>query len=311
MSERIKEALQYIDCNDREIWIMVGMAIKFELGEDGFDIWDRWSQRGETYDPQALRACWRSFKGAGITVLSLYKEAVVNGWKPAGDDDRSAPTLTAEQLEQARLEREGRLAREQAQRDEAQCQAARKAAWILGQCKHERHAYLQSKGWPEASGTVWWPEPENNLLCIPMRVGNELVGVQMINRRGEKKYLKNARTSGAEFVISNGGPGVLDWWVEGYATGLSLRDCLNALKQRYRIHVCFSAGNLKKIATRGLVVADNDESGTGEAAAKAVGLPYFLPPCGDFNDLHQKVGTFRASQELRKWFVPVRKGLVM
>jgi hypothetical protein len=49
------------------------------------------------------------------------------------------------------------------------------------------------------------------------------------------------------------------------------------------------------------VVADKDESGTGERVAVQTGFPYFLPAVGDFNDLHKAEGTFRASQALRKW----------
>ena len=37
--------LPYVDGADlRETWIRVGMAIKSEFGDAGFDCWDRWSQ---------------------------------------------------------------------------------------------------------------------------------------------------------------------------------------------------------------------------------------------------------------------------
>jgi putative DNA primase/helicase len=155
-------------------------------------------------------------------------------------------------------------------------------------------------------GAVWWPNERQNLLCIPMRVGSTLVGVQLINREGKKRYLTGQRTSGAEYLIANNGHGAEDFWVEGYATGLSLRDCLHALKMRYRIHITFSAGNLEKMARAagaGYVIADRDDSGTGERVALASGLPYFLPDVGDLNDLHKTEGTFRASQILRKWLI--------
>ena len=304
MTDRIRDALQYLAHDDREVWIMAGMAIKHELGEDGFDIWDTWSQRSDSYEAKAARASWRSFRGSGVTIGSLFHEAQAAGWKPADDGTYTAPTEA--QLQAQQHARDARLAAEQRQRTEDQERAARKAGWILHQCKNEQHAYLHSKGWPEATGSVWWPSEEQNLLCIPMRVGRELVGVQLIDRRGEKKYLKGQRTSGAEYCISNPGHGALDWWVEGYATGLSLRDCLHALRMRYRIHICFSAGNLKRMATVGVVVADNDEKKTGEEAAKATGLPYFLPPPGDLNDMHKALGVFRTSQTLRKWLSSIQ-----
>ncbi len=304
MTDRIRDALQYLDHDDREVWIMAGMAVKHELGEDGFEIWDKWSQRSDSYEAKAARASWRSFRGSGVTIGSLFHEAQSAGWKTADDGTYNAPTEA--QLQAQQQARAARQAAEDKQRAEEQARAARKAGWILHQCKHERHAYLHTKGWPEAVGSVWWPTPEQNLLCIPMRVGRELVGVQMIDRRGEKKYLKGQRTSGAEYCISNPGHGALDWWVEGYATGLSLRDCLHALRMRYRIHICFSAGNLKRMATVGVVVADNDDTKTGETVAKATGLPYFLPPLGDLNDMHKAQGVFRTSQALRKWLQGVQ-----
>lgn len=159
-------------------------------------------------------------------------------------------------------------------------------------------------------GQVWWLDAENNLLCIPMRIGPNLVGIQMIDRTGAKKYLQGQRTSGAEYVISNPGRGALDWYVEGYATGLSLRDCLQALKLRYVIHITFSAGNLVRVAELcggGVVVADNDASGTGERMAQKTGLPYFMPPEGDFNDMHKAHGRLRASQALRNWLAGLKK----
>jgi putative DNA primase/helicase len=37
----IEQALSSIPSHDREVWIQIGMAIKAELGDAGFDIWDR------------------------------------------------------------------------------------------------------------------------------------------------------------------------------------------------------------------------------------------------------------------------------
>jgi putative DNA primase/helicase len=183
--------------------------------------------------------------------------------------------------------------------------SANKAGWMLRQCTLEKHAYLDGKGFPDERGNVMQQDSGGPLLLIPMRVAGKLVGLQTITTDGEKKFLFGQQTTGAEYVIDNKGR---DWFVEGYATGLSLRAALAALKIRYRVHVCFSARNLTKLASacpRGIVVADNDASGTGKAAAEKSGLPYFLPPDvgQDFNDLHRGVGVFRASQMLRRFLV--------
>jgi putative DNA primase/helicase len=91
---------------------------------------------------------------------------------------------------------------------------------------------------------------------------------------------------------------------EGYATALSIRAALNAIKARYTLFVCFSANNLGRIAKtlpKGLVVADNDASLTGERVARETGWPYFMPPTvgHDFNDLHLSTSLFKCSQALR------------
>lgn len=181
---------------------------------------------------------------------------------------------------------------------ERQRSAARKAAMILKQCTFTSHPYLTAKGFPEEAGNTYFHEGEH-ILVIPMR-GPELCGVQLIKPDGDKKFLFGQRTGGAEFVWDNKGPHIL---CEGYATSLSIRHVLKSLKRRYTIHVCFSAGNMKKIAEKlpgGFIVADNDLSGTGERVAKEIGWPYFMSPEAgeDFNDLHRRVGNFRAGQEL-------------
>ena len=300
MMARIESALAFIQATDRGVWLNMAMAIKSEVGEAGFALWDDWSQSASNYNAHAARAVWKSCKGTGVTVGTLFHEAKANGWR---DDDKHAKPSYAQQeaIRQAAAER---LTQEGIAREQAQQAAAKKAGWIMHQTKMEPHAYLDSKGWKDVPGAVWWPNEEQNLLCIPMRVGDNIVGVQLIDRNGTKRYLSGQRTSGAEYLISNNGRGAMDWYVEGYCTGLSLRECLHALRMRYRIHITFSAGNLVKVAAMnsgGYVVADNDESGTGERVAIQTGLPYFMPAAGDFNDLHRSVGTFQASQLLRKW----------
>ena len=47
------------------------MAVKSELGDGGFEIWDTWSQQDDSYRPADARAVWRSIgPGGGITVAT-------------------------------------------------------------------------------------------------------------------------------------------------------------------------------------------------------------------------------------------------
>lgn len=178
--------------------------------------------------------------------------------------------------------------------------AADKAGWIMHQTKLETHPYMAKKGFPNELVPVWETEGKR-LLVIPMRVAGNLVGAQLINEDGEKKFLKGQRTKGAAFCVDAKG---LPIFVEGFATGLSVRIVMKTIKLRYSIYVCFSAGNLKEVAdrfTNGIVIADNDVSGTGRKAAEETGKPYWLPPTTgqDFNDYWVQVGTFRAGQSIK------------
>jgi putative DNA primase/helicase len=183
-----------------------------------------------------------------------------------------------------------------------QQEAANKAAFILKSCQMGRHDYLKRKGFPDAEGYIWVHEGKQ-FLILPMRVQGHLVGCQMIDEAGGKKFLYGQRTSNAEIRIDNGGVDIL---CEGYATALSIQSVLKRFKRRYVIHVCFSAGNMKKIAakieTPGIIVADNDESGTGERVAKEIGWKYWMSDKvgEDANDTHNRVGAFAFGQSLLK-----------
>jgi len=130
-----------------------------------------------------------------------------------------------------------------------------------------------------------------------MRIDSNLVGLQLIQPDGTKRFLTGQRTKGASLSIDNKGPDVL---VEGLATGLSVRRALKLARVRYKIHICFSAGNMLEIA-KGLdspiVVADNDPMGI--ATAKKIASRYWVGEAGeDFNDYEQRVGRQAAADSL-------------
>jgi putative DNA primase/helicase len=208
------------------------------------------------------------------------------------------------QIDYAKIRRIAQQADDDIKRKQAE--AARTAAWMLKESQFAHHPYLAAKGFPDEQGNIYVKD-DVLLLLIPMRVGPHLVGVQVIDPEGKKKFLFGQRTSNAEFIWDNKGPHIL---CEGYATSLSIRAAMKALKRRYTLHVCFSAGNMEKIAATlqgGYVVADNDASQTGLNTAKKIGWPYFMPPTEgqDFNDFACEVGLFRSSQALAK-SLPVR-----
>ena len=222
---------------------------------------------------------------------------------------REDKPMTPRDTELLRIRMEASRKAHAAERQAMRRQAAQKAKAIIKQARIEKHAYLDSKGFREAVGLVWYPDEDTNLLIIPMDIAGDIVGCQLIDRNGVKKFLNGQRTNGAAFTFGTSG---FDIWCEGYATAKSVHTCLSALKVQSMVHACFSAGNMQRMANRGVVVADLDNSGTGERSAISTGLPYYLPEQidglkgTDFNDLHRAVGTFKAGMALRKWLNSVK-----
>lgn len=180
-----------------------------------------------------------------------------------------------------------------ASRAERQANASKKAGWILNNAVKTTHPYLDKKGFSDEKGYVW-----NDLLVIPMRIDGNLVGCQLIDKEGNKKFLSGQITKGASAVFDNKG---LDIICEGYATALSIRRAMKSIKKRYTIHVAFSAGNISSIAKgikKCVVVADHDPIGI--KTAKATGKKYWVSDMDgeDFNDFEVRVGTEQASLSL-------------
>ena len=177
--------------------------------------------------------------------------------------------------------------------------AAQKAQWILSQCELKPHAYFIAKGFPDVSVNVWTREGQE-IAALPMRIGRDVVGVQLIDDPGQKKFLTGQRTSGASFVFGQG----LTVLCEGYATALSVHHSLKQMKVGCAVHVCFSAGNMEKVskyAKPGLVIADNDASGTGERSAKAIGWPFWMSDIvgEDADDFRRRSGFFALGMKLK------------
>jgi len=249
-------------------------------------IWKRYP----TEDHPTKRNGAVKYMGTYGHVQNHAMDASVSTWKPdsvSEFDQRRAAKIQAQ------------INRAQQQTLRQQQQASEKANTILKQSLQAHHKYLFKKGFPDETGNVYTQDGKHYLV-IPMRVDGRLVGCQMIDEDGGKKFLFGQQSANAEFIFTNGGSHYL---CEGYATALSLKAALMALKRKFTIHVCFSAGNMVKVASRlgsGIVIADNDVSGTGERVAKQIGWSYWLSDRAgeDFNDFASRLGVFRASQKL-------------
>lgn len=79
-------ALSCIGADERQVWLEVGMAIHNDVGGDqGFALWDTWSQRSAKYDPVDQMRVWRSFRrrpmGEAIQLPTVYALAYQHGYK--------------------------------------------------------------------------------------------------------------------------------------------------------------------------------------------------------------------------------------
>lgn len=177
-------------------------------------------------------------------------------------------------------------------------EAAQKATRMAEECHAATHPYLERKGFPD----LVWKATEDGRLFVPMFNRERLVGAQLIDADGKKKFIYGQRSGGAELPLGSRGVRLI---CEGFATGLSVQAALRNLKVSYVVHVAFSAGNMKKIAQRisdGVVVADNDESGTGERVAREIGWPFWMSDVvgEDFNDAHKRLGIFKVAMQLKE-----------
>lgn len=98
-----REALAAMPSDDRDTWVKVGAAIHNEMpGQDGFSLWDSWSQGSAKYDPQDQIRVWRSFKVkglAGVGLNTVFALAQAQGWKNTGGPvTATAPPVPTDSL---------------------------------------------------------------------------------------------------------------------------------------------------------------------------------------------------------------------
>ncbi len=312
--EEFESALQEIPSDDRQTWLKVGMALKAELGEQGFQIWNEWSKSAGNYrEPDAL-AVWKSIKTGKTTIKTLFGLAHDAGWKWTGKQ-RQLSHAELEQRAKARAELELTRQRELADIAAKQARTAIKAQRLWESATPcENHPYLAAKRvkshllrvgvWTKhilQDDGSWRIIRIDNTLLIPLiddtgKIWN-IQGIFLEKHpdiEGTKHFLSGGRKSGLFFPIGKPKQTVL--LCEGYATGASLFEATG-----YRTFIAFDCGNLTSIAKtvrkyypdrKIIICADNDthlENNPGYrhamAAGKAIGGFVAVPPQGDWNDV--------------------------
>ena len=318
----VREALSFIPASDRDLWVKMGMAVKSEFGDDGFQIWDSWSQGDGSYNAKDSLATWKSLKSSGgITIRSLFKEAKDRRWV---DDPRSFTSKEITSQVQPKASDRIPLKKSELERIET----ARKANAILGASTEALadHPYLVLKqvsptqtlreieasvatkilGYPPRSDG----EPlKGRLLVVPVTQDDRVSTLELIDGDKRKSALQGRGTKAGGYWSTEQLPeaGEADVTLligEGVATTISGAESTGLIAI-----AALSSGNLVAVAkamrirypgAKLVILADLVKS-TGEPdqhateAASAVGGVLAVPDFGpnrepdkkDFNDLAQ------------------------
>jgi len=321
--ERARGALSFIPADDRDTWLKMAMALKSELGDQGFDLWDTWSKQSDRYNERDARDVWRSCKAnGGVTAGTLFHEAKARGWR----DDGTYQKPSAEELEARRRESAKQIATEDAERARERTQAAKwaRAVCAIATSPREPHPYLIRKGLAGVEGLrevhaakmleILGYRPQcrgefltGRLLVVPIKVGDELSSVELIDEAGRKSALwRGAKTGGywaAQELPDGDGTGITILIAEGVSTSLSAKEASG-----YYAVAALSSGNLPAVAKAmrdrypkavlGILADLGDGKDKAEEAALATGSALVLPDFGedrpegatDLNDMHQHRG---------------------
>ena len=273
--DEIEKALSYIEPHDRDVWVNTAYSLKHELGEEAFDMWDRWSQQSDSYRSRDARSVWKSIKNPTRTIASLFYDARANGYRP--DTPYTPPSAE----EQARRQAEAAAAREAAQRQQQEnhlrVSKTAQRIWRNAAPATLAHPYLAAKGItdPAVLGGIRQSEYQGVLnLQIPIYRDGTLYNLQSISPEGGKHFLKDGLKSGGYIVVGDAADTARGIVVaEGFATAASIHQATGK-----PVVVAFDAGNMVTVSetlAKNLppdipvtIAVDNDASGTGLAKAR-------------------------------------------
>lgn len=315
--EKIREAVSYLDYEDRDEWLMCGMCLKSELGEEGLDIFLSWASLGSTYDRKHNIYQYKRFKvSGGRTIGTLIHAAQNYGFKLADDAPKVSAHVVQQRAERrAQLEEEAKIEEQKTLQGYASAKNTAQQKWAQAR-EAESHPYLAKKDVMAHNTRVgkWTYKNENgeliteeNALLVPLYKNEALVSLQGILPDGTKKLLYKAEKQGVYHVVGEELTHTI-LICEGWATGATLHESTQLLT-----FVAIDAGNLIHVAKyvrkkyplhRIVICADNDQykkSNTGiKSAFKAscsvdadVVYPIFSSTKGqptDFNDLYHESG---------------------
>lgn len=317
-SEKIREALSFLDYEDREEWRDAAFAIKSELGDSGREMWLNWSGMASNYNLKACLDTWRNARPTGkVRIGTLIYRAMQRGFKLGADVQKvSAHVIEERRKRREAMEREAEIEEKKTQaRYVEKAKTASEFFYSLPEIEGQDHPYLIKKDimahgcrrgewtYKDDEGNI---SVEKNALILPLFQDGEIKTLQAIFPTGEKKIMAGAQKAGSYFVIGEESKIIII--CEGFATGATLHEATQKM-----VFVAIDSGNLIKVARRVrelfpkkriIIAADNDQykkvNAGHKAAEKAaceidadVIYPIFKDISSkptDFNDLYMQQG---------------------
>lgn len=306
--DKIRAALGHIGSDNRSQWVEAAMAIKSELGDAGFEIWDEWSQASKSYNAKSAKSVWRTANASKISIGTLFWRAQQNGFDLS--EFRSDMPVDRAAIEaMAQKQREAREAAE-ATRLEKQHRAADISAktLLLAIPAGQDHPYLVRKGLGGdltpgnlyeiqadtlAKAIGYAPKSDDTPLSGRILVGGvgDLDGVttlEFIDENGLKSALAGGRKSAAWWaalpLIDNPDQVIV---CEGMATAASIAAAEQSSGRNSVVVAALSDTNMPNVAevmrerypsSRMVIASDlgNGEKKAQEAAEKT-GAFYVVP----------------------------------
>ena len=238
-ADTIAEALRFVPADDRETWLRIGMAVKSDLGDSGFSLWDDWSATASNYKEAAARDVWRSIKTGPVGVGTLFYIARQHGYTGGTQHPERPIPPSAAPLPPKR---------------DTGVYAAE--IWRKSDCSDKAvtsHPYAVAKeiesaggaGRTVVSGRVVGKGAD--CIVIPVRnlSSNKVVAVQCVNAAGDKQTF--GPVSGNALLLGNTLDKRLDWFVaEGWVSAYSM------VFHHFAGNACcaaaFGKGNLNTVA---------------------------------------------------------------
>lgn len=85
---RIREALRYLDVEDRDDWLLAGMALHSTGAANAYEVWEQWSSQSGKFDAADQARVWNSFTPGGLSLASLFAAAKKGGYVPPGQREQ-------------------------------------------------------------------------------------------------------------------------------------------------------------------------------------------------------------------------------